>query len=59
VEAPGLNPQVTILFAGDVSLDHFGQTVSVVSLDTDRDAKITLRDPPIEPITDIYKRAKL
>jgi hypothetical protein len=58
VEVTGLNPQVAILFAGDVALDHVGQTVNVVSLDMDRDCKITLRDPPIEPITDVYKGAK-
>ena len=58
VEVTGLNPQVTVLISSDVALDRVGQTVNVVSLDIDRHGKTTLRDPPIEPITDIYEGAK-
>jgi hypothetical protein len=58
VEITGLNPQVTTLFAGNVVLDQVGQTINVVSFDLSRDGKIKLVDPPLEPITDVYRRAK-
>ena len=58
VEITGLNPQVTTLFAGNVVLDQVGQTINVVSFDLSRDGKIKLVDPPLEQITDVYRRAK-
>jgi hypothetical protein len=58
VEVTGLNPQVTTLFAGDVVLDQVGQTVNVASFDLSPDGKIKLIEPPLEPITDAYRKAK-
>ena len=58
VEITGLNPQVTTLFAKDVALDRVGQTINVASFDLAPDGKITLQEPPLEPITDAYERAK-
>src|SRR5580698_10261662 len=58
VEVTGLNPQVTTLFAGNVALDQVGQTINVVSFDLTYDGQIKLTDPPLEPITHAYERAK-
>ena len=58
VEITGLNPQVRILFARDVALDQVGQTINVASFDLSPDGKITLADPPLEPVTDAYKAAR-
>jgi hypothetical protein len=58
VEITGLNPQVTTLFAKDVALEAVGQTINVVSFDMRLDGQITLVDPPLEPITDAYRKAK-
>ncbi len=58
VEITGLNPQVATLFAKDVALDQVGQTINVASFDLDRDGKIKLVDPPLAPITDVYRNAK-
>ena len=58
VEITGLNPQVTTLFAGDVALDQVGQTVNIASFDLDRDGTIKLVEPPLAPITDVYRNAK-
>ena len=52
VEVTGLNPQVIILLAGHFALDHGAHTVNVVSFDLSADGKITLRGPPLDPITD-------
>ncbi len=58
VEIVGLNPEVRTIFAKDVTLDRVGETVNVISFDMDRAGKITLADPPLEPITDAYWRRK-
>jgi hypothetical protein len=58
VEITGLNPQVTTLFAKDVALENVGQTINVASFDMGLDGQITLVDPPLEPITDAYRKAK-
>jgi hypothetical protein len=58
VEITGLNPQVTTVFAKDVALDQVGQTINVVSFELALDGQIQLVDPPLEPITDAYKKAK-
>jgi hypothetical protein len=58
VEVTGLNPQVTILFAKDVALERVGQTINVASFDLGLDGKVTLVDPPLEPITHAVERAK-
>jgi hypothetical protein len=58
VEITGLNPQVTTLFAKDVALDQVGQTINVASFDLTPNGKITLVEPPLEPITDAYRKAK-
>jgi hypothetical protein len=58
VEITGLNPQVATLFAKDVALDSVGQTINVASFDLSPDGKIKLVEPPLEPITDAYERAK-
>ncbi len=55
VEIVGLNPGVRITFARDVVLDRVGETINVVSFDMDREGKITLVDPPLEPITSDYR----
>jgi hypothetical protein len=55
VEVTGLNPQVIIQLAGNVALDHVGQTVNIVSFDLTTDGKITRREPPFEPIADASK----
>jgi hypothetical protein len=58
VEITGLNPQVRTLFAKDVAFDQVGETINVASFDMGLDGRITLTDPPLEPITDAYKAAK-
>jgi hypothetical protein len=58
VEITGLNPQVTTLFAKDIALDQVGHTINVASFDLALDGKIHLVDPPLEPITDAYRKAK-
>ena len=58
VEITGLNPQVTTLFAKDVALDQVRQTINVASFDLSPDGKIALVDPPLEPLTHAYERAK-
>ncbi len=58
VEITGLNPQVTTLFAGNVALDQVGQTINVASFDLTYDGQVKLTDPPLEPITDAYRKAK-
>ena len=58
VEITGLNPQVTTLFAGNVVLDQVGQTINVASFDLTYDGQVKLTDPPLEPITHAYERAK-
>jgi hypothetical protein len=55
VEVTGLNPQVIIQLAGNVALDHVGQTVNIVSFDLTADGNITRREPPFEPIADASK----
>jgi hypothetical protein len=56
VEITGLNPQVTTVFAKDVALDQVGQTINVVSFELALDGQIQLVDPPLEPITDAYRK---
>lgn len=58
VEVTGINPDVRTVWAGDVTLDHTGQTINVVSFDMDKDGKLTLVSPPLEPITDRWTRLK-
>jgi hypothetical protein len=58
VEIMGLNPQVATLFAKDVALGRVGQTINVASFDLGLDGKITLVEPPLEPITHAYERPK-
>jgi hypothetical protein len=58
VEITGLNPQVTTLFAKDVALENVGQTINVASFDLTLDGQIKLVDPPLEPITDAYRKDK-
>jgi hypothetical protein len=58
VEITGLNPRVATLFAKDVALDQVGQTINVASFDLGLDGKITLAAPPLEPITDAYRKDK-
>ena len=45
-------------FASDVALHHAVQTVNVLGFELGADGKITLREPPLEPITDAYKDVK-
>jgi hypothetical protein len=58
VEITGLNPEVATLFAKDVALESVGQTINVASFDLTYDGQIKLTDPPLEPITHAYERAK-
>lgn len=56
VEIVGLNPAVRTLFASDVSLDLAGQTINVTSFDLDADGHVKLVAPPLEPLTDAYRK---
>lgn len=56
VEIIGLNPNVRVLFAKDVTLDRMGQTVNWASFDMARDGSITLVEPPLTPITASYQK---
>jgi hypothetical protein len=56
VEIVGLNPEVRVLFAKDITLDWVGQTINVVSFDMLHDGSITLVDPPLEPVTSAYQK---
>ena len=56
VEIIKLNPQVQVAFSRDIVLDRVGQTVNWASFDMDRAGKITLLDPPLEPITASYQK---
>ena len=58
VEITSLNPQVTTVFAKNVALENVGQTINVVSFDLTLGGEIKLADPPLEPITDAYRKAK-
>jgi hypothetical protein len=58
VEITSLNPQVTTQFAKDVAFESVGQTINVASFDLSLDGQIKLTEPPLEPITDAYKKAK-
>src|SRR5580693_3899572 len=58
IEITGLNPQVTTLSAKDVALVRVGQTISVASFVLGPEGKITLVDPPLEPLTDAYRKDK-
>jgi hypothetical protein len=58
VEITGLNPEVTTLFAKDIALDQVGQTINVVSFDMAPDGQVKLVEPPLEPITDAYRKDK-
>ena len=55
-EIEGMNPEVKALYAKDVVLDSVGQTINLTSFDLDRDGKLTLADPPLEPVTASYYR---
>lgn len=50
-EIVALNPTVHVLWAGDVTLDHVGQTVNDVSFDIGEDGHVTISDPPLELVT--------
>lgn len=56
VEITNLNPYVSTVWAGDVVLSRVGQTVNVVSFDMAPDGTITIVQPPLEPITDVFKK---
>lgn len=56
VEILGLNPQVQVLFAKDITLESVGQTVNWASFEMGRDGSITLVDPPLEPVTGAYQK---
>jgi hypothetical protein len=58
LEIVALNPAVKLVFSKDVVLNRVGQTINVVSFDMDRDGKITLIDPPLEPITAAFQRGR-
>lgn len=58
IEVTGINPNVRTIWAGDVTLDHTGQTVNVVSFDMSKDGELTRVDPPLEPITDRWTKFK-
>lgn len=56
VEIVGLNPSVRTLFSADVALDRDGQTINVVSFDLDSEGHVKLVSPPLEPLTDSYRK---
>ena len=57
-EIVGLNPNVHVVFAKDILLDRIGGTVNLTGFDLDREGKITLTDPPLESITEVYQRMR-
>ena len=54
VDLTGLNPTVATLDLKDVALDHVGQTINVFSFEVDKDGKVTIVDPPLEPLTQTF-----
>jgi len=56
VELVGLNPDVRVLYARDVALDHVGDSVNTFSFDVPRDGKATMSDPPLEPIAERWQK---
>ena len=58
IEIVALNPAVKLVFAKDIVLDRVGQTINAVSFDLDLNGKITLIDPPLQPITATFQRDK-
>lgn len=54
----GINPSVRIIWAGDVTLKHLGETVNAISFELNRDGSLGLVSPPLEPVTTAYERAK-
>lgn len=58
VEITKLNPNVSTVWAGDVVIDHVGQTVNAVSFELDKDGHATLVSVPLEPVTAAYEKAR-
>lgn len=54
VEIVSLNPEIKLVFSRDVVLNRVKETANVESFDLDAAGKITLRDPPLESVTDSY-----
>jgi len=51
VEIVRLNPKVTIMFQGDLTLDRPRQTINFASFELSRDNEFELLPPPLDPIT--------
>lgn len=51
VEVEAMNPSITTLYAKDTTLDTIQQTNNLTSFDLAADGKVTLADPPLEPVT--------
>ena len=58
VEVLKLNPKVTMIFRKDFRLDYEGDAVNVWAMDVLPDGNFAEVDPPVEPITTKFYRAK-
>jgi len=58
VEVVKLNPKVTMIFRKDFTLDYEGDAVNIWAMDVLPDGNFTEVDPPVEPITTKFYRAK-
>ena len=51
VQIEALNPSITTVYAQDTLLDTIQQTRNMTSFDLAADGKVTLAEPPLEPVT--------
>jgi hypothetical protein len=58
VEVVKLNPKVTVIFRKDFTLDYEGDAANVWAMDVLPDGNFAEVDPPVEPITTKFYRAK-
>jgi hypothetical protein len=58
VEVMKLNPNVTVIFRKDFTLDYEGDAVNVWGMDVLPDGNFVEADPPVEPITAKFYRNK-
>jgi hypothetical protein len=58
VEVTALNPTVRLAWAGDVTINHLGETINAVSFELGQDGSVHLVSVPLEPLTSAYERAE-
>jgi hypothetical protein len=58
LKSPNSISRLMTPFAGNVALDQVQQTLNVATFDLNFDDQVKLADPPLEPITHAYERAK-